>query len=88
MGGLSGQATDIAIHADEILNIRHLTNEIMAHHTHQSLRTIEKSVERDNIMTAFKAKEFGIVDEILSRPGQELFNPTLRKGPRLAAQPR
>ncbi len=65
MGGLSGQATDIDIHAREILRQRVLTTEILARHTGQEISRIEKDVERDFIMTAAQAKEYGIVDDII-----------------------
>jgi ATP-dependent Clp protease, protease subunit len=64
MGGLSGQATDIDIHAREILRIREITNNLMSKHTGQSLERIERDVERDFIMNANQAKEYGIIDEI------------------------
>ncbi len=65
MGGLSGQATDIDIHAREILRMREITNEMLAKHTGQELKRIEKDVERDFIMNAQQAKEYGIVDDII-----------------------
>lgn len=65
MGGLSGQATDIDIHAREILRLRVITNEILARHTGQEITRIEKDVERDFIMTASQAKDYGIVDDII-----------------------
>ena len=65
MGGLSGQATDIDIHAREILRMRESLNKIMATHTGQELEKIEKDVERDFIMNAQQAKEYGIVDDII-----------------------
>ena len=68
MGGLSGQATDIDIHAREILRIREITNTLMSKHTGQSLERIERDVERDFIMNAHQAKEYGIIDEIIDRP--------------------
>ena len=68
MGGLSGQATDIDIHAREILRIREITNNLIARHTGQPLERIERDVERDFIMNAEQAKEYGIVDEIIDRP--------------------
>jgi ATP-dependent Clp protease protease subunit len=68
MGGLGGQATDIDIHAREILRIRELTNKLMSENTGQPLGQIERDVERDFIMTAPQAKEYGIIDEIISRP--------------------
>ncbi|HZU09203.1 MAG TPA: ATP-dependent Clp endopeptidase proteolytic subunit ClpP [Pseudacidobacterium sp.] len=68
MGGLSGQATDIDIHAREIIRIREIINKLTAKHTGQSLERIERDVERDFIMNAEQAKEYGIVDEIIDRP--------------------
>lgn len=65
MGGLSGQATDIDIHAREILRIRANLNEIMAKHTNQPLEKIEHDVERDFWMSAQQAREYGIIDEII-----------------------
>jgi len=65
MGGLSGQATDIDIHAREILRLRQITNEILVKHTGQDLARIEKDVERDFIMTAAQSKDYGIVDDII-----------------------
>ncbi|HZQ43185.1 MAG TPA: ATP-dependent Clp endopeptidase proteolytic subunit ClpP [Acidobacteriaceae bacterium] len=68
MGGLQGQATDIDIHAREILRIRELTNKLMAQNTGQPLERIERDVERDFIMTPQQAKEYGIIDDIIDRP--------------------
>ncbi|HET9179185.1 MAG TPA: ATP-dependent Clp endopeptidase proteolytic subunit ClpP [Terriglobia bacterium] len=67
MGGLSGQATDIDIHAREILRVRAGLNEIMARHTGQPLEKIERDVERDFWMNAQQAREYGIVDEIIEK---------------------
>ena len=67
MGGLSGQATDIDIHAREILRIRANLNEILAKHTGQPLEKIERDVERDFWMSAQQAKEYGIIDEIIHK---------------------
>jgi ATP-dependent Clp protease protease subunit len=69
MSGLQGQATDIDIHAKEILRIRTILNKILAHHTGQTLERIEKDVERDYIMTAEQSKEYGIIDEVISKRG-------------------
>jgi ATP-dependent Clp protease protease subunit len=69
MSGLQGQATDIDIHAKEILRIRTILNKILAHHTGQTLERIEKDVERDYIMTADQSKEYGIIDEVISKRG-------------------
>jgi len=65
MGGLSGQATDIDIHAREILRIRANLNEIMAKHTGQAIEKVEHDVERDFWMGAQQAREYGIIDEII-----------------------
>ena len=65
--GLSGQATDIDIHAREILRMRGMTNEILAKHTGQKVERIAKDVERDYIMGAEQAVEYGIIDEIIEK---------------------
>ena len=65
--GLSGQATDIDIHAKEILRMRGMTNEILAKHTGQKVDRIGQDVERDFIMGAEQAKEYGIIDEIIEK---------------------
>ena len=65
MGGLSGQATDIDIHAREILRIRANINEIMAKHTGQAIEKVEHDVERDFWMSANQAREYGMIDEII-----------------------
>jgi len=67
ISGLAGQATDIDIHAKEILRLREAMNSILAKHTGQHLDRIEKDVERDYIMTASQAKDYGIVDQVISR---------------------
>jgi len=67
MSGLQGQATDIEIHAKEILRMRTILNNILAGHTHQTKDRIEKDVERDYIMTAEQAKDYGIIDEVISK---------------------
>jgi len=67
MSGLSGQATDIDIHAKEILRMRTVLNNLLAKHSGQPLDKVEKDVERDFIMSAEQAKEYGLVDEIISK---------------------
>ena len=67
MGGLSGQATDIDIHAKEILRMREIINQLIAKHTHQPMEKVSRDVERDYIMSAQQAKEYGIVDEIITK---------------------
>ena len=66
-GGAQGQATDIEIHAREILRIRHRMNELMAKYTGQSIEAIETAVERDKFLSAEEAKEFGLVDEVFDK---------------------
>jgi len=67
LGGLSGQATDIDIQAREILRMREITNQLLARHTGQPVERISKDVERDFIMSAEQAKEYGIIDEIITK---------------------
>ena len=66
MSGLAGQATDIDIHAREILRMRKSLNELLAHHTGQSPEKIELDVERDFILVSQQAKEYGLIDEIIT----------------------
>jgi len=68
LGGVQGQATEIEIHAREILRMRKELNTLLSQHTGQSLDVIMKDTERDNFMTAEDAKKYGLVDEILLRP--------------------
>jgi len=71
-GGFQGQATDIEIHAREILNLRERLNEIYMVHTGQTKEVIERNVERDTYMTAEAAKEFGLIDDVVThRPVPE-----------------
>lgn len=71
-GGFQGQATDIEIHAKEILAVRQRLNEIFVRHTGQSLEAIENAVERDKFLTPEEAKDFGIIDEVVEqRPRPE-----------------
>ncbi|HKW88690.1 MAG TPA: ATP-dependent Clp endopeptidase proteolytic subunit ClpP [Candidatus Acidoferrales bacterium] len=67
LSGLSGQATDIDIHAKEILRMRSVLNNLLAHHTGQPIEKIEKDVERDFIMSAEQARDYGLIDEIISK---------------------
>lgn len=67
LGGVQGQATEIEIHAREILRLREELNGILAHHSGQPLETIRNDTERDNFMTAQAAKEYGLIDQILTR---------------------
>ncbi len=68
-GGAQGQATDIEIHAKEILIIRQKLNELMAEHTGQPLEVIERDTERDRFMNADESKAYGLVDEVVNRRG-------------------
>ena len=65
-GGFQGQATDIEIHAREILNLKARLNQIYVDHTGKSLEVIEQSIERDNFLSPEDAKEFGLIDEVVS----------------------
>jgi ATP-dependent Clp protease, protease subunit len=64
-GGISGQASDIKIAAEEILRLRERINEILAYHTSRSVEQIEKDVDRDRIMSAMQAKEYGLIDQVI-----------------------
>ena len=66
-GGFQGQATDIEIQAKEILELKARMNRIYADHTGQDIETIEKAMDRDNFMTAEKAKEFGLIDDVVQK---------------------
>lgn len=70
LGGFQGQASDIMIHAQEILSIRTKLNELLAMHCKQPIETIEKDTDRDNFMSAQEAKTYGLVDEVLTRREQ------------------
>ncbi|MDO5055009.1 ATP-dependent Clp endopeptidase proteolytic subunit ClpP [Pasteurella oralis] len=67
LGGFRGQASDIQIHAQEILKIKHTLNERLAFHTGQSIERIERDTDRDNFMSAEEAKLYGLVDEVLEK---------------------
>ncbi len=72
LGGFQGQATDIEIHAKEILFIRQRLNEILAQHTGQDLDKISKDTDRDFFLSGEGAKDYGLIDEVLDRrPGAE-----------------
>jgi len=66
VGGISGQATDVRIHAEELMRMRKLTSEILAKHTGQAFEIIENDVERDRIMGAYQAKEYGLIDQVIT----------------------
>ncbi|MDF4638282.1 ATP-dependent Clp endopeptidase proteolytic subunit ClpP [Vibrio parahaemolyticus] len=69
LGGFQGQASDIQIHAQEILTIKQKLNKLLAEHTGQPLEVIERDTDRDNFMSAEQAVEYGIVDAVLSHRG-------------------
>lgn len=67
LGGFRGQATDIAIHAKEILTLKNKLHEVYASHTGKSVKVLEDAMERDNFLNAEEAKKFGIVDEVIKQ---------------------
>lgn len=66
LGGFQGQASDIQIHAQEILHIKDRLNHALAEHTGQDIKTIEKDTDRDNFLSAEAAREYGLIDEVLN----------------------
>jgi ATP-dependent Clp protease protease subunit len=70
LGGFQGQATDIEIHAKEILRLKKILNEILSKHTGQSLRKIEKDTERDYFMSAEESMKYGLIDKVLTKRGE------------------
>jgi len=74
-GGFQGQASDIMIHAQEILNLRKRLNEIYVKHTGQPLKKIEEALERDQFFTAEGARDFGLVDKVLERRPEDVDKP-------------
>ena len=64
-GGATGQATDVRIMAEEILRMREMTSQILAHHSGQTFEQLEKDVERDRILSPIQAKEYGLIDEVI-----------------------
>ena len=68
--GFQGQATDIDIHAREVLELKRRLNEIMARHSGQNIETIEKDLERDNFMSGEQAVEYGLIDTVLEKRGE------------------
>jgi ATP-dependent Clp protease protease subunit len=77
-GGFQGQATDIMLHAQEILNMKRRLNEIYVKHTGQPLKKIEDALERDMFLTAEMAKDFGIIDKVIEKRPEE---PSLKSEP-------
>ncbi len=71
LGGFQGQVSDVQIHAEEMLRMKHSLNDILAHHTGQSAERIAKDTDRDNFMSAADAKEYGLIDNVvIQRPVQ------------------
>ena len=66
-GGFQGQATDIMLHAQEILNLKKRLNEIYVKHTGQPIKKIEDALERDYFLTAEAAKDFGLIDKVIEQ---------------------
>lgn len=66
LGGFQGQASDIAIHAQEIMSLKGRLNQILQHHTKQAITNIEKDTDRDNFMSAQDAKDYGLIDEVIA----------------------
>ncbi len=66
LGGFQGQASDIAIHAQEIITIKERLNQVLAHHSGQPMEVVEKDTDRDNFMSAEQAMEYGLIDKVLS----------------------
>src|SRR6195952_3351138 len=71
-GGFQGQATDIMLHAQEILNLKKRLNDIYVHHTGQPLKKIEDALERDTFLTAEMAKDFGLIDKVIEKRPEEM----------------
>lgn len=67
LGGTRGQATDIKIHADRIIAMRQMLNELLAENTGQTLETIQKDTERDNFLTADEAAKYGLIDKVINK---------------------
>jgi len=63
---MQGQASDVRIHAEELIRIRELTSQILAKHTGQSMEQVELDVERDRYLSAAQAKEYGLIDEVIA----------------------
>ena len=75
LGGARGQATDIEIHAREILRLRELLNGILVHHTKQPVEKIQRDTERDFFMSSQEAQEYGLIDSVLIRGEQRTESP-------------
>jgi len=67
LGGAEGQASDVKIRAEHILKIKDKMNQLMAFHTGQEIKTVEKDTDRDNFMSADEAKKYGIIDKVIKK---------------------
>lgn len=67
MGGFSGQVSDVQIHAEEMIRLKNTLNEVLAFHTGQTAESIAKDTDRDNFMSAFEAKEYGLIDSVVTQ---------------------
>jgi ATP-dependent Clp protease protease subunit len=65
IGGLSGQASDVEIHARELIKTKRSLNEMLAKHTGQSIEAVERDTDRDNFMSAAESKDYGLIDDVL-----------------------
>mgnify|MGYP000226646523 CR=1 FL=1 len=70
LGGFQGQASDFEIHAKEILHMKKVVNEILAKHTGQTIKKIEKDTDRDNFLSAEQSVDYGMVDQVISKRSQ------------------
>jgi ATP-dependent Clp protease protease subunit len=66
-GGFQGQASDILRHAEDIMKVKKRLNDVYVHHTKRDYETIERTLDRDHFMSSEEAKEFGIIDEVLTK---------------------
>ena len=80
LGGVQGQATDIDIHAREVLRIREELNNILVKHTGQTIKKIEKDTDRDMFMTSKQALNYGVIDEVISRRKKDTDEEEEKKG--------
>jgi ATP-dependent Clp protease protease subunit len=71
LGGFSGQASDVEIHAREMLRVKAELNQIISHHTGKTLKEVEKDSDRDNFMTSVQAREYGIIDDVFEKRDPE-----------------
>jgi len=71
LGGFQGQATDIEIHAQEILSIKHRLNQVLANHTGKDIEVIQQDTDRDNFLTANESVEYGLIDRVVENRGRE-----------------